>query len=229
MLHHLIELRRRLLRVAAFFFIFFALFFFFRLPVFQMIVAPLIRAFPLGGSLITTQMTGPLLVPLRLAFDLALLCSAVVLLIELWAFSVPGLYRHERHEGLVFLSASLILFVLGVMFCFYGLLPFFFELMIHATPQGVLFMPDITSVMDFILILLLVFGLCFQVPLLAVVMVRFHWVSLVTLQNVRPYVIVLAFILGMLLTPPDVLSQIIVAIPLWFLYELGILCVRVFR
>ena len=229
MLSHALELRQRLLRVLFFFILFFVLFFCFSQDVFRMVVAPLLEVLPTNSALISTQMTGPLFVPLRLAVDLALFCSILVLLVELWAFGAPGLYRRECVVWGLYCLISAVWFFLGALFCFYIILPFFFDLMIHASPRDVRFMPDISSVIEFIIQSLLVFGLCFQLPLVVVVMVRLQWVSLKTLSMIRPYVIVLAFVVGMLLTPPDVLSQIMLAVPFWMLYEVGVLCARFFR
>ncbi|MGL6030165.1 MAG: twin-arginine translocase subunit TatC, partial [Legionella sp.] len=122
---------------------------------------------------------------------------------------------------LILLSMSL--FVLGLLFCFYFILPFMFQFFTHALPAGVRYMPDMSYVLDFITYMLLVFGLCFQVPMLCLILVRLGWLDVATLRTIRPYVIVGAFIIGMLLTPPDVLSQILMAIPLCLLYELGII------
>ena len=184
---------------------------------------------PSHSSLVSTSVTGSLFVPLRLALDLALFCSALVFLVELWGFSAPGLYRRERNEAFLFFMMSFVLFGGGVLFSFYLILPFFFELIINAAPSGVQFMPDITHAIDFIMNIFLIFGFCFQVPLLTIVMVRFGWMRIETLRKIRPYVIVLAFVVGMLLTPPDVLSQVMLALPLWILYEIGLLFARFLR
>lgn len=225
-MQYFIELRRRLLRISCIFMILFALFFYFSSMIFQWMIGPLLYVLP-SQTLITTRMMGPLFVPLRLAFDLALFCSALILLIELWFFMAPGLYRRERRLTLCCFFASLILFALGIAFSFYLILPFFFDLIVHAAPQHVRFMPDMADALDFMIRIFLLFGFCFQVPLLTFLCVHLNWVTRETLIKLRPYVIVFAFIIGMLLTPPDVLSQITLALPLWFLFEIGLLSTKI--
>ena len=174
---------------------------------------------PAGDALIAVQLTAPVLTPMRLAWDAALLCTAPFFLFHAWQFMSPGLYAGERAYFRWIIVGSFVLFCIGALFCFYGVLPFMLRIFYDARPLGVRFMPDMTSTVDFILHLLLLFGFCFQLPLICVLLVRWGVLTVATLKNMRPYVIVLAFIIGMLLTPPDVLSQVMLAVPLWLLYE----------
>lgn len=223
MLDHLLEFRRRALQVAFFFAGFFLLFFFFANHLFHTLMLPLIKALPQQSSLIATEITSPVLTPIKLAVDAAILCTTPLALLHLWRFAAPGLYRHERAHLRGLLICSLILFGLGVLFCFYVVLPFMFQFFVNTLPSQVKLMPDIARALSFVTRMLVLFGLCFQVPLICMSLVHWGWVDLYVLKRVRPYVIVAAFILGMLLTPPDVLSQIMLALPLCLLYELGLI------
>ena len=226
MLTHLLELRRRTLHVFTWFIGLFALFFFIAEDLYQALVRPLLNQLNSQQSLIATQITASVFTPLKLSVDAAILLSTPIALYHLWRFISPGLYKKEKQQFRGIISMSLILFVLGGLFCFYLVLPFMFQFFIHALPKSVRFMPDITNTIEFITHMLLVFGLCFQVPLICLVLVRLKIIEVQNLKEIRPYVIVGAFILGMLLTPPDVLSQIMLALPLCLLYETGILCAR---
>ncbi|MCE3043487.1 twin-arginine translocase subunit TatC [Legionella sp. 16cNR16C] len=227
MLEHLIELRKRMIRVLIFFAILFASYFYFAKDLFHWVVSPLLNALPAAqGSLIATQVTAPVLTPIALASNLAFLSATPFFLFQLWGFVAPGLYRDERKKIKGAVLGSLGLFFLGIAFCFYGVLPFMFQFFIQAVPDGVKMMPDISNALDFITRMLIIFGICFQVPLICFVLVQLGWLEIRHLTLVRPYIIVLAFTVGMLLTPPDVLSQILLAVPLCLLYELGILLCR---
>ena len=223
MLNHLLELRRRALHVIIFFVALCILFFFFAPNLFHQLVLPLLRILPEHDSLIATQLTTSLLTPIKLAADAAMLCTAPYALLQAWYFAAPGLYRRERNSLRFAILGSLLLFCVGLLFCFYVVLPFMLQFFIHAVPVGVRLMPDIAYTVDFITRMLLLFGLCFQVPLLCLLLVHLGFIDVVTLKMIRPYVIVVAFTLGMLLTPPDVFSQIMLAVPLCLLYELGII------
>ena len=222
MLSHLLELRRRTLHVLAVFTALCLLFFIKAPNLFHQLVSPLLHVLPQHESLIATQLTAPLLTPLKLAVDAAMLCTAPYALLQIWYFASPGLYRRERNGLRLAIVGSMLLFCAGVLFCFYVVLPVMLQFFVHAVPVGVRLMPDITYAVDFITRMLLLFGFCFQVPLLCLVLVHLQLINITTLKIIRPYVIVAAFIIGMLLTPPDVVSQIMVALPLCILYELGI-------
>lgn len=222
MLNYLFELRRLALHVMFIFFAFFLLFFFFAKELFHGLMLPLLKALPNQDSLIATQISSAVLTPMQLAANAALLATAPFALAQLWRFIAPGLYVHERGNLAAAIFTSLLLFGLGVFFCFFLILPFMFQFFAHALPSGVRLMPDMANALDFITRMLLLFGLCFQLPLFTVLLVRLNWVQLSRLKELRPYVIVGAFIIGMLLTPPDVMSQLMLALPLCLLYELGL-------
>lgn len=223
MLSHLLELRQRILIILCVFSGFFILFFLFSDELFHLFVTPLLAELPGKTPLIATQITSPVLIPITLAANTAMLFTAPIVLLQLWHFIAPGLYRHERSPIKNMVISSLVLFLAGIVFCYYFILPFMFQFFTKALPPGVKMMPDISSALHFTTYMLLLFGFCFQVPLICVVLVRLQWIDITLLRQIRPYVIVTAFILGMLLTPPDVLSQIMLALPLCLLYEIGIL------
>ena len=225
MLTHLLEFRRRALRVILAFIGLFGVFFFLAPHLFYQLVSPLLKVLPLGDVLIATQITTPLFIPIRLAADAAMLCTAPYALLEIWYFASPGLYLRERKGFCWAILGSLSLFCSGVLFCFYVVLPFMLQFFAAAVPKGVRLMPDIAYAVDFITRMLLLFGVCFQIPLLCLFLVYLGLIQVNTLKIIRPYIIVAAFIIGMLLTPPDVLSQIMLAVPICLLYELGILLV----
>ena len=225
MLTHLLELRRRALFTLLYFSAVFLLFFFVAGDLFHTLISPLLKALPNQDGLIATQVTSPILTPLKLAADAAMLVTAPFALYQIWRFISPGLYKKEQDQFRGTILLSILLFVIGVFFCFYLVLPFMFQFFTHALPKGVRFMPDMAYALDFITRMLLLFGFCFQVPLITLVLARLKIIDAMTLKKIRPYVIVGAFIVGMLLTPPDVLSQIMLALPLCLLYEFGILLV----
>ena len=222
MLSHLLELRQRILIILSVFLGFFVFFFLLSDKLFHLLVKPLLAALPGETPLIATQITSPVLIPIALAANTAMLFTAPVVLLQLWHFIAPGLYRHERYPLKNMVIGSLVLFLTGIVFCFYIILPFMFQFFTKALPPGVKMMPDISSAVHFTTYMLLLFGFCFQVPLICVALVRLQWVDIASLRQMRPYVIVAAFIIGMVLTPPDVLSQILLAVPLCLLYEMGI-------
>jgi sec-independent protein translocase protein TatC len=223
MLIHLLELRRRALYTLIWFSALFLLFFFMAGDLYHALVQPLLNCLPNQQGLIATQITSSVFTPLKLAADAAMLLSAPFALYHVWRFISPGLYKAEHWQVRGTLCASLFLFFVGMLFCFYLVLPFMFQFFANALPKDVHLMPDMAYTLDFITQMLMLFGLCFQVPLICLVLVRLNLINVATLKKIRPYVIVGAFILGMLLTPPDVFSQIMLAVPLCILYEIGII------
>jgi sec-independent protein translocase protein TatC len=223
MLVHLLELRRRVLYTLIWFGVLFLLFFFLAADLFHFLVSPLMNVLPNQEGLIATQVTAPVFIPLKLAADAALLFSAPFGLYHSWCFISPGLHKQEKEPVGKAIILSILLFILGVLFCFYVVLPFMFQFFYQAMPKGVQLLPDMAYAIDFITRMLLLFGFCFQVPLICLVMIRVNLIDLPTLKKMRPYVVVGAFTLGMILTPPDVFSQIMLALPLCLLYELGII------
>lgn len=228
MLIHLMELRRRALNTLIWFSALFFICFFMAADLFHLLVTPLLKSLPNQEGLIATQITSSVFTPLKLAADTAMLLSAPFALYHIWRFISPGLYKNEKDQLRGAILISLVLFVIGVVFCFFLILPFMFQFFAHALPKGVRLMPDMAYTLDFITRMLLLFGFSFQVPLICLVLVRLNLIDVLTLKKIRPYVIVGAFTVGMLLTPPDVLSQLMLALPLCFLYELGIILAIVF-
>ncbi|HBI22381.1 MAG TPA: twin-arginine translocase subunit TatC [Legionella sp.] len=227
MLPHLLECRHRLLLIFGLFAVLFMAFFCISESLFQALIRPLLQVLPTGDTLIATHITTALLTPIQLAADVALLSTTPYALWHAWQFAAPGLYRKERKRLRTTIVVSLVLFFLGLLFCFYWVLPCMFAFFAHAVPTGVRLMPDMGYAIDFITRMLLTFGLCFQVPLLCMLSVHVKCVDIRTLNSIRPYIYVLAFTLGMILTPPDVLSQIMLALPLCLLYEVGIGLARI--
>jgi sec-independent protein translocase protein TatC len=225
-LHHLLELRRRALHCFAVFVCFFITFFFLAPNLFHQLIQPLLDILPKGNHVVATHITSTVFVPLQLAMDASILCTAPFMLYNLWHFIAPGLYRIERVNVGWAIISSLSLFILGLMFCYVWVLPFMLQFFISAIPTDVHLMPDMISTVDFMTRMLLIFGMCFQVPLICLFLVRIQLITIQTLKEIRPYVIVGAFVIAMLLTPPDVLSQITLAVPLCLLYELGIVLAR---
>ncbi len=226
-LSHLIELRERLLKaVAAVLVILLAL-----IPVANRLYAwlalPLIKHLPEGGTMIATEIASPFLTPIKLAFFVAVFIAMPFILYQLWAFVAPGLYRHEKRLALPILLSAMALFYAGCAFAYFLVLPAVFAFLTSVAPTGVAVMPDIGRYLDFVLVLFLAFGLCFEVPVVLVILVTLGVVTPAQLAGSRPYAIVGAFIVAAVLTPPDVLSQMMLALPMCALYELGIVAARV--
>lgn len=223
MLSHLVELRRRSIQTLFCFGVLFLLFFFLANDLFEFLIGPLLHNPSIHEGLIATQITSPMFIPLKLAVDAAMLFTTPFALVHLWRFISPGLYKKEQNTLRAALIFSLILFCTGILFCFYLILPFMFQLFAQALPKGVRYLPDMAYAAEFIIHMLMLFGLCFQVPLICFILARLAIIDANTLKKFRPYIIVGAFIIGMLLTPPDVISQIMLAVPLCLLYEIGII------
>lgn len=229
MLDYLVEIRYRLIKIVSVFSCLFILFFLCSSYLFNALIQPLLKSLPQQSSVIATQITTPLFTPINLAADAAFLCVSPFILFHIWRFAAPGLYPRERKGLTLVIIMSMFLFILGCFFCYYLVLPYMFKLVVDMVPRGVNLMPDMTYSLNFITRMLVTFGLCFQIPLLSIFFVHLNIVSIETLRTIRPYVIVIAFVLGMLFTPPDVFSQVMLAIPLWLLYELGILLSKRFN
>ncbi|MCC5791244.1 MAG: twin-arginine translocase subunit TatC [Legionellaceae bacterium] len=226
MIPYLLELRKRLLWCLLCFGLFFVFCFYQANSLYLLAVRPLVQQLPEQSTLIATHVTATVLTPLRLAMQLALLFSMPFILWQLWAFIAPGLYRREQKSLRLAIGCSLLLFMLGAAFAYFVALPCLFLFFIQVLPQGVHLLPDISQTLDFIIRILILFGLSFQVPLICTLLTRCNLLTVEQLQSIRPYMIVLAFTLGMLFTPPDVLSQLLLALPLCALYELGICFAR---
>ena len=227
MLSHLAELRSRLLKVAASVILVFIGLLPFAQKIFEFVSEPLRDVLP-GGQMIATAVASPLLAPFKLTFYIALFIAMPVVLYQTWAFVAPGLYKKEKRFALPLLASSVVLFYAGIAFAYYVVFPLIFGFMTAIAPEGVEVMTDVTAYLDFIMMLVLAFGLAFEVPIAAVLIV---WTGLSTVEKLakaRPYVFLGAFVVGMFLTPPDVISQTLLAVPVYLLYELGIIMARLF-
>jgi sec-independent protein translocase protein TatC len=219
---HLIELRDRLLRcVLALLVVFICLFPWAR-DLYAMLAQPMIASMPTGGRLIATEVTAPFFVPVKVTMMAAFVIALPYLLYQIWAFVAPGLYAHERKLVAPLIITSTLLFICGMAFAYYLVFPVVFHFMVSVAPEGVAVMTDIGKYLDFVLSLFLAFGVTFEVPVAVVILVRMGLVSVKTLKEIRPYMIVGAFVVGAIFTPPDVVSQVMLAVPLWILYEAGI-------
>ncbi len=226
---HLMELRDRLLRsVLAVIFVF--LFAFpFANDIYHLLALPLVNNLPEGGSMIATGVISPFLTPIKLAFISSIFVAFPYLMFEAWAFIAPGLYKHEKKLALPLIVSSAILFYVGILFAYFIVLPNVFVFMMSMAIDGVNHAPDITYYLDFALKLFFAFGIAFEVPIATILLVIGGVTTPQSLSEKRPYIIVGAFIFGMLLTPPDPASQVMLAIPMWLLFELGLLLSRMIK
>lgn len=225
-LSHLIELRARLLRSLLCIVVLALCLVPFANDIYAFIARPLLRQLPSGATMIATAVTSPFVIPFKLTLFAALLLSLPYVLYQVWAFVAPGLYRHERRLVLPLIIASTALFFLGLAFAYFAVFPVVFAFFAASAPAGVTVATDIAAYLDFVLMMFLAFGVSFQVPIAVLLVVRAGLVSVATISAQRPYVIVGAFIVGAVLTPPDVLSQTMLAVPLWLLFEAGLLFSR---
>ncbi|MEJ2575732.1 MAG: twin-arginine translocase subunit TatC [Gammaproteobacteria bacterium] len=225
---HLVELRDRILRMVLAILVVFIGLFPFANDIYTFIAGPLMAVLPEGTSMIATQVASPFLTPFKLTLFAAVFVTMPYLLHQLWAFIAPGLYRHERRLALPLLASSIVLFYAGVAFAYFAVFPLVFAFLTSVAPEGVAVMTDIAAYLDFVLTLFFAFGLAFEIPIATILLV---WAGMTTpeaLRSKRPYVIVGAFVLGMLLTPPDVISQTLLAMPMWVLFELGLVFATLF-
>ena len=222
-LSHLIELRDRLIRALGAILIVFICVFPWSKELYALLAAPLLASLPKGGQMIATDVVGVFLVPMKVALMVAFLIALPVVLYQVWAFVAPGLYTHEKKLVLPLVVASALLFFTGMSFAYFLVFPAVFGFMASVAPEGVAWMTDIEKYLSFVLTTFMAFGITFEVPVVVVVLVRMGVVSIAKLKEIRPYVIVGAFIIGAIFTPPDVISQIMLAVPLWLLYEAGII------
>lgn len=219
---HLIELRDRLLRIVIGIVVTFVCLFPFANDIYTLLAHPLLTALPKGGQMIATAVTTPFFVPMKVAMLAAVVVSLPHTLYQLWAFVAPGLYRHEKRFAVPLIVMSTLLFLVGMAFAYFLVFPVVFGFITGTAPEGVAVMTDIGNYLDFVITLFLAFGIAFEVPVAVVLLVKLGMVSVDTLKDIRSYVIVGAFVLGAIFTPPDVVSQIMLAVPLWLLYEAGI-------
>ena len=223
---HLLELRSRLIKAILALAVVLAALVPFANRLYAWLAAPLVSRLPEGAHLIATEVASPFVTPLKLAFYAALFISMPVILYQLWAFVSPGLYKHEKRLARPLLVAALVLFYTGCAFAYFLVLPAAFRFLTAVTPQGVEMMTDITHYLDFVMLMFFAFGLCFEVPVAVVVLAAVGIVDLDKLRKGRRYAVVGAFAIAAVVTPPDITSMIMLAIPMCLLYELGVLAVR---
>ena len=219
---HLLELRNRLLKIVLGLVVCVIACLQFSNELYTWLAQPLLSHMPAGTQMIATAVTTPFLVPMKVSTLLAIVVSLPYTLYQAWAFVAPGLYSHERRFIGPLIVASTLLFLAGMAFAYFAVFPVLFGFITASAPEGVAVMTDIGSYLDFVTTMFVSFGLAFEVPIAVVVLVKFNLVKVEMLKEARPYVIVGAFIVGAILTPPDVISQIMLAVPLWFLYETGV-------
>ena len=225
---HLLEMRDRLLRILLVVLIVFLGLFPFANDIYLVVAEPLMAHLPAGTSMIATEVASPFLTPFKLSLLAAVFIAIPYILYQFWAFVAPGLYKHEKKMVMPLVISSVFLFYLGVVFAYYVVFPLVFAFLTSAAPDGVAVMTDISHYLDFVLTLFFAFGIAFEVPIATILMV---WMGVTTPESLvskRPYIIVGAFVIGMFLTPPDVISQTLLALPMWVLFELGVLFSRPF-
>ncbi len=220
---HLIELRNRLLHSVVALLLVFICLFPWASDLYALLAQPLLAKLPKGGQMIATDVTTPFFVPLKVAMMAAFLIALPYILYQIWRFVAPGLYAHEKRLVWPLIVASTALFFCGMAFAYFVVFPVVFGFITASAPQGVAVMTDIDKYLSFVIGMFMAFGITFQVPVAVILIVRMGFVSVEKLREIRPYVIVGAFILGAIFTPPDIVSQFMLAIPLWLLYEAGII------
>ncbi len=223
LIDHLIELRTRILHSILSILVIFLPLFYFANDIYSYISEPLREFLPEGTTMIATEVASPFLTPFKLTLVLSIFIAMPFILHQIWSFIAPGLYSGEKKIALPLLTSSIILFYAGISFAFYVVFPLIFGFFTSAAPDGVTIMTDINRYLDFVLKLFFAFGLAFEIPIATILLVWTGATSVESLKKKRPYIIVGCFVMGMLLTPPDVISQILLAIPMWLLYEFGIL------
>ena len=221
-IYHLMELRDRLLRCILAVGIVFAVLVYWAKDLYALLAKPLLAALPQGGQMIVTDVVGVFMVPVKVAALVAFLIALPYVLYQMWAFVAPGLYAHEKRLVLPLVISSTLLFLCGMAFAYFLIFPLAFKVLASFAPQGVAWMTDIDKYFNFVLSMFIVFGVTFEIPIAVVLLVRMHVISVGKLRQIRPYMIVGAFVIGAVFTPPDPVSQFMLAVPLWLLYELGI-------
>lgn len=228
-LSHLIELRTRLIRALTAVGVILLGLLPFSNRLYTLLALPLLRHLPAGAHMIATEVTTPFFVPMKVAMMAALMIALPYVLYQAWAFVAPGLYTHEKRLVLPLVVSSTVLFYCGMAFAYFLVFPVVFGFITGVAPEGVAVMTDIDKYLGFVLTMFLAFGITFEVPVAVVVLVRLGVVTVQTLRSIRRYVIVGAFVIGAIFTPPDVVSQSMLALPLWLLYEVGILAAARWR
>ncbi|KMK51169.1 twin-arginine protein translocation system subunit TatC [[Actinobacillus] muris] len=223
---HLVELRNRLLKAVICVLVVFCALVYWANDIYTLLANPLTERLPAGATMIATNVVTPFFTPIKLTAVVAVFLSVPFILYQIWAFVAPALYKHEKRLVYPLLVSSTVLFYIGVAFAYYVVFPLIFGFLTSTAPEGVVMATDINSYLDFILTIFLAFGICFEVP---VAIILLCWSGITTpadLRAKRPYIIVAAFVIGMLLTPPDIFSQTLLAVPMWLLFEIGLLVSR---
>ncbi len=223
---HLIELRSRLLRIVGGILLVFVGLSPFSNPIYTMLAGPLTKHMPAQSSMIAIDVLSPFLTPLKFTLVLAVFITIPWILYQVWAFVAPGLYQREKRLVLPILLSSTLLFYCGMAFAYFVIMPLFFAFITGTAPEGVAVMTDINRYLDFVMTIFFAFGVAFEVPVATVILALAGILSPEAMASKRPYIIVGAFVVGMLLTPPDVISQTLLALPMWFLFEIGVLVSR---
>jgi len=227
LIEHLIEIRQRLMRAVLAILLCFAGLAFFANELYTQIATPLLAVMPEGAGMIATDVAAPFFAPFKLSFMLAIILAFPFILHQMWGFIAPGLYSHEKRFAAPILFSSVFLFYSGIAFAYFVVFPLAFSFFTSVAPEGITIATDISSYLDFVLKIFIAFGFAFEVPIVVFVAC---WAGLTTVANLsekRPYIVVSAFILGMLLTPPDVISQTLLAVPMWLLFELGLVMAKI--
>jgi sec-independent protein translocase protein TatC len=227
LISHLIELRQRLLKAVIAVAICFAPCAWFANDLFTIIATPLIKKMPVGSSMIATSLISPFMAPLKLSLFVALFIAMPYVLYQVWAFVAPGLYKREKRFAIPLVISSIVLFYAGVAFAYFVVFPLMFAFLTTTAPTGVQVMTDITNYLDFVLLLFFAFGVAFEMPVATVLLAATGLVRIETMTKNRGYVILGIFVIAAFLTPPDALSQTAMALPMWFLYEIGIVLSRI--
>ncbi len=228
LMDHLIELRDRLMRIVLAVLVVFISLFAFSEEIFTYVADPLLALMPEGTSMIATGVTSPFLVPFKLVLLLSVLITIPYTLHQVWGFVAPGLYKHEKSMAVPLLVSSVLLFYCGVAFAYFVIFPILFGFFLGIAPEGVAVMTDIGQYLDFIIAIFFAFGLAFEVPVATFLLIAAGATTPDKLAEKRPYIIIGAFVFGMLLTPPDVISQSLLAVPMWLLFEVGLIMSRIF-
>ncbi|MGB1090672.1 MAG: twin-arginine translocase subunit TatC [Oceanobacter sp.] len=228
---HLVELRNRLLKSVISVLVLFVSMFYFANDLYLIMVEPLSRLLPdaQNGQMIATGVVSPFLVPFKMTLVLSVIIAVPYILHQIWGFISPGLYRHEKKFAIPLLLSSIVLFYLGMMFAYFVVLPLAFGFFTMAGPEGISFMPDIANILDFILKIFFAFGIAFEIPVATFLLVLSNVTTAQALSEKRPYVFLGCFVVGMLVTPPDVISQTILALPMYALFEGGVLASRLIK
>ncbi|MDH5710527.1 MAG: twin-arginine translocase subunit TatC [Gammaproteobacteria bacterium] len=228
LMDHLVELRDRLMWIVLVILVAFLVLFAFSEDLFSFAAKPLLAQMPEGTSMIATGVTSPFLVPLKLALLLSVLLTIPHTLHQIWAFVAPGLYKHEKRLAVPLLISSVLLFYCGIAFAHFIILPILFKFFLGVAPEGVAVMTDIGQYLDFMIAIFFAFGLAFEIPVATFLLIAAGATTPARLGEKRPYIIVGAFVIGMLLTPPDVISQTLLAVPMLLLFEGGLIMARIF-